>query len=262
MPYSANDQKWIQDQLNTDLIGKKIVLHDSVESTNDLAKTLGLEGSQEGTVVLAYSQTRGKGRQGRNWHSEPHTGLYFSVLLHPTTSPELIHQVTLVAGVALVQAINQFSQVRAVLKWPNDVLINHKKVAGILTEFYQGGDHNGIVVGIGVNVNQSRFPVELQHIATSLAMENSGSLEKLPLIAAIINQLEKKYWTFMDGDFASIILEWNQNSDLFGKHLTLTRGDETFHGTAMKLNEEGQLIMELETGQEMAFDSGEITSME
>lgn len=262
MPYSGKDQKWLESQLQTDLIGKVIVLKGSVESTNDLTKTLAQKGAADGTVVLADSQTQGRGRRGREWSSEANVGIYLSILLHPTLSPEQAHQITLVAGVGLIEAINTFSQTRAVLKWPNDVLINNKKVAGILTEFYQGGDHNGIILGIGVNVNNSRFPVELQHIATSLAMENSGSLDKLPIIAAIINNIEKEYWRFMDGEFPTIIDEWNQNSDIFGRHISLSLGEQTFYGTAMKLDEEGQLVLETETGEEVAFDSGEITLLD
>ncbi len=93
-------------------------------------------------------------------------------------------------------------------------------------------------------------------------MENSSAVERRPIIAAILNQLEKKYWTYLDGDFDSIILEWNQNSDIFGRHISITRGDQTFYGTAMKLDQEGQLILELETGEEKAFDSGEVTLLE
>ena len=117
MPYSPEDRKWIQSQLRAEHIGRKIATYDSVDSTNDIAKGLVGESDKEGTVILADSQTQGKGRQGRSWHSEESVGIYLSTLLKPALPPEQIAQITLVAGVALVQAINEFSRVRAYLKW-------------------------------------------------------------------------------------------------------------------------------------------------
>ena len=262
MPYSKDDRKLILDQLNTELIGCDVMVHDSVESTNDMAISLAQTGSPEGTVVLSDHQTKGKGRRDRSWYSEPHSGIYLSVILKPTLPPEQMAQITLVAGVAMIQAINEFSQAKPLLKWPNDIFINHKKVAGILSEQYQGGDHTGIIIGIGVNVNHSRFPVSLQHIATSLAMENGGSLERLPLIIALLNHLDKEYRLFMDEGLGSAIDQWNFNSDMFGKHVSLTQGNETIVGTAEMLNEEGHLVISLESGEKIAFASGEVALLE
>ena len=262
MPYSPNDRKWILDQLTTDLIGCEILIHDSVDSTNDMAIHQAQKGMREGTVILADSQTRGKGRRDRQWHSEPNVGVYLSTILKPSLPLEQMAQITLVAGVALVQAINDFSQAKAFLKWPNDIILNHKKVAGILTESYQGGDHTGVILGIGINVNHSRFPVSLQHIATSLAMENGVLFERPPLISSLLTHLDREYRCFLDEGISPVIDQWNFNSEMFGKHISLTRGTETFVGTAMKLNEKGYLVILLDDGAETAFDSGEVTLLE
>jgi BirA family biotin operon repressor/biotin-[acetyl-CoA-carboxylase] ligase len=262
MPYSQEDQRWIQSQLRAERIGHEILIHDSVDSTNDIAKRLVGESSKEGIVILADSQTQGKGRLGRTWYSEENVGIYLSTILKPALPLEEIAQITLVAGVALVQAINEFSQTRAFLKWPNDILLNGKKVAGILTENYQEADLSGVILGIGINVNHARFPVPLQHIATSMAMEDGEIFERLPLITFFLNHLDQEYQSFLNEGISSTVVQWNLNSDMFGKHISLTQGAQTVYGTAMKLDDEGQLVILLDDGEEVAFSSGEVTLTE
>ncbi|MDH5761453.1 MAG: biotin--[acetyl-CoA-carboxylase] ligase [Nitrospinota bacterium] len=262
MPYSSEDQNWIRDQLHTQHVGREIITYTTVESTNDLAKELVTAWDKEGTVILADCQTQGKGRSGRTWYSEENVGIYLSVLLKPGLAPEQIAPITLIAGVALTQALNEFSRTRPVLKWPNDILLNGKKVAGILTENHKEDGHSGIILGIGINVNHTRFPISLQHIATSLAMENGESFERPPLIAAFLNHLDREYSGFLEEGPSHAALQWNQHSEMFGKHISLKQGTETYSGTAMKLDDEGRLVILLDSGEEMAFVAGEITSME
>lgn len=262
MPYSQEDQKWIRNQLRAEHIGREIIAYDSVDSTNNIAKSLVNQPGKEGTVILADSQTQGKGRSGRTWYSEEKVGIYLSVLLKPSLPLEEISQITLVAGVALAKTINEFSRARAYLKWPNDILLNGKKVAGILTENYQGNIHSGIILGIGINVNHAHFPVSLQHIATSIAMENGEVYERLPLITFLINHLEQEYRCFLDEGISPIVNHWNLNSDMFGKQISIAHGNQTFSGTAMKLNDQGHLVMLMDDGEEIDFDSGEITFLE
>ena len=258
MPYSPKDQKWIQSQLQAEHIGREVIICNTVGSTNDVAKRL----AKEGAVILADKQSQGKGRLGRTWYSEGNVGIYLSTFLKPSLPPEQMTRITLVAGVALVQAINEFSQTRAYLKWPNDILLNGKKVAGILTENYQNKTGSGVVLGIGINVNHAHFPVPLQHIATSMAMENGEIYERLPLITFLLNHLDQEYRSFLNEGVSAIVDQWNQNSDMFGRHVSLTQGTQTFLGTAMKLDEEGQLVIMMDNGEEIAFDSGEVTLME
>ena len=263
MPYSPEDQQWIQSQLRAEHIGREIIIYDSVDSTNDIAKRLVDKSDKEGTVILANSQTQGKGRQGRTWHSEENVGVYLSTLLKTSLPPEQISKIALVAGVALVQAINEFSRARAYLKWPNDILLNGKKVAGILTEYCKKEAHSEVILGIGINVNHARFPIALQHIATSMAMENGDIFERLPLITFLLNRLDQEYQSFLNKGLSPTVTKWNLNSDMFGKHISLTKGTQTFFGTAMKLDEEeGSLILLTDNGEEIAFDSGEVTLME
>ncbi len=263
MPYSQEDQQWIKSQLQAEHIGQEILIYDAVESTNDTAKRMVGESDNEGTVILANSQTQGKGRLGRSWHSEGNVGVYLSILLKTSLPPEQISKIALVAGVALVQAINEFSQPRAYLKWPNDVLLNGKKVAGILTEYCKKKEHSEVILGIGINVNHAHFPISLQHIATSMAMENGEIFERLPLISSLLNHLDREYQSFLNEGLSPTVDQWNLNSDMFGKHISLTKGTQTFFGTAMKLDaEEGNLVVLTDNGEELAFDSGEVTLME
>jgi len=164
--------------------------------------------------------------------------------------------------VALVQAVNEFSRTRAYLKWPNDILLNGKKVAGILTENCQNNAHSGIILGVGINVNHSHFPVSLQRIATSMAMENGEIFERLPLITYFLNHLDQEYRCFLDEGLAPIVDQWNMNSDMFGRQVFLAQGTQTYSGTAMKLNEKGHLVVLTDDGEEIGFDSGEITLLE
>ena len=262
MPYSQEDQRWIRSQLRAECIGQKIITYDSVESTNEIAKSLVGDSDNEGTVILSDSQTQGKGRQGRIWYSEEKVGVYLSVLLKPSLRPEQIAQITLVAGVALNQTVNEFSRVPAYLKWPNDILLNGKKVAGILTENCRQNINSGIVLGIGVNVNHAHFPVSLQQIATSMAMENGEIFERLPFITYLLNHLDQEYRCFLDEGLSHTIDQWNMNSDMFGKQVSMTQGAQTYYGTAMKLNKKGHLVILTDDGEEIAFDSGEVSLLE
>ena len=262
MPYSLDDQKWIRNQLRAELVGRKIMTYDSVDSTNNVAKNLIGTPDKEGAVILADHQTQGKGRNGRTWHSEENVGIYLSILLNPTLPLEDISQITLVAGVTVVQAINEFSRARAYLKWPNDIILNGKKVAGVLTENHKNNSQSGIILGIGINVNHSHFPVSLQHIATSMAMENGEIFERLPLITFLINHLDQEYRCFLEEGLSPVIDHWNLNSDMFGKQISVTHGNQTFSGTAMKLDPRGHLVVLMDNGEEVDFDSGEITLLE
>ena len=163
---------------------------------------------------------------------------------------------------ALVQAINEFSRARAYLKWPNDIILNEKKVAGILTENHKKNTDSGIILGIGINVNNSHFPVSLQHIATSMAMANGEIFERLPLITFLLNHLDQQYRCFLNEGLSPIIDHWNLNSDMFGKRISMTQGTQTFSGTAMKLSSQGHLVMLADNGEDLDFESGEVTLLE
>ncbi|NIQ00069.1 MAG: biotin--[acetyl-CoA-carboxylase] ligase [Nitrospinaceae bacterium] len=262
MTYSTEDTQWIQSQLNTSVVGSQIEAYDSIDSTNDHLKGSLAGDIAEGTVILADTQTHGKGRLGRDWYSEKGVGIYLSVLLKPALPSKLIPQITLIAGLAAVEAVNGFSQARAFLKWPNDIFLNHKKVGGILSENHQEEEHSGVILGIGLNINHTGFPEPLKTIATSLAIENGAPVDRLPIIASFLNRLDRHYQAFLASGLQPFLIPWTQNSEMFDKRITVTRGPQTYTGTAQKIDSEGRLVVLLESGEEIALDSGEVTLKE
>lgn len=258
MAYSQDELDSIRNQLQVTRLAGKIIAHDELESTNDLAKTLLTQGEKEGTVVLADAQTRGKGRLGRSWYSEKGAGLYFSVILKPPLPPEEFPHLTLLAAVACVTAINQLSPGRANLKWPNDILLNHRKLGGILCEHVVEGPKTGAILGIGLNISQSRFPEELQSIATSLLIENQVHPERYQILPFIINNLDEEYQSLLEVGVAPLLERWRQNSAMLGVPILLTQGAETFSGVAEDLDEFGRLVVLLDSGEQRAFEGGEV----
>ena len=156
------------------------------------------ENLSEGAVVIADHQTRGRGRQGRSWHSEPATGLYLSTLLKPNLPPEKLACLTLMAGVATVSAIHQQTSAPAKLKWPNDILLNGKKLAGILCEcIAKSGNTPAVIVGIGINLNHTSFPESIKDTATSLKLETGKNVDRADLILSLLQNLDSEYKEFL-----------------------------------------------------------------
>jgi len=254
----AIDPKQIRDNLKTLIIGNDIRSADSVESTNDWAKELLAAGSGAGLVVLAESQSAGRGRHGRAWVSPPGQGLYLSVLLAPPEAIERLPLLTLMAGVAAERAAAAYCQAPVGLKWPNDLVINRRKLGGILLE-YCPEPVPGVVAGIGLNVNNPVFPGELAPLATSIRIENGAPVDRSALLASLIARLDKEYEAFLLGDDAGLIDKWSQRSSMFGEPVRIDRGKETFEGTAERLDALGHLVVKLPDGSEQVFDSGEVT---
>jgi len=259
MSYSDADIRWIENQLETVRIGWKIRSYDEVDSTNELAKHLLAQGEPEGTAILADSQTQGKGRMGRTWYSQKEMGIYLSLLLKPRLSPDRVHQLTLVASLAVADAINAFSTTPVTLKWPNDVFINGKKISGVLSENITSGDRSGVVIGIGINVNHSRFPAPLDSFATSLFIEKGETTNRKLLIATLLKNFDREYQAYFDQGMARVAERWVENSEMFGRKIQITKGQESFGGTALHLDISGRLVVLTETGQEVSLDSGEVT---
>jgi len=256
------DAAKIKRHLDCVLIGSKIVLLPEIDSTNDLVKEYLENGAEEGLVVVAETQTAGKGRFGRTWHSPTETGIYLSVLLKPRLAPDHLPRLTLMAGVAAVFALNEFSPRRATLKWPNDILISGKKVCGLLCEHARSSEGTtGVVIGVGINVNQlpEQFPEELKGTATSLLIENDSPVERVPLIRSFLNHLDQEYQAYLMDGGQEMIRKWSDHTDLFEKQVTVTRGSDITCGTALRLDESGRLVVRTDEGKELTFDSGEVT---
>jgi BirA family biotin operon repressor/biotin-[acetyl-CoA-carboxylase] ligase len=247
----------LTNNLNIRIIGSEILVFDEVDSTNDEIKKRLTK--KEGLVVVADSQTQGRGRLGRNWHSPKGTGIYLSALIAPKIEPELFPPITLAAGLATALAIQEFSQSSISLKWPNDILINQKKVSGVLCELC-GDNPLSVVIGIGINVNQKahHFPDMLKKTATSLLLENEASVDRKSLIVSLIQSLDNVYTDFLSGGVKMIAQQWADQTDMFGKKITLVRGGIVHTGTASRLTAEGKLELILKEGETLLFDSGEI----
>ena len=258
-PLSA---KKIKSNLNTTRIGSEILVFDAVSSTNDLAKQYLEQNVAEGLVLIAESQTRGRGRMGRTWMSLSGIGLYLSVILKPDIQLRLLPQLTLLAGLATTLAINEFIRKKAQLKWPNDILLNGKKCCGILCETHVSKNGEaGVIIGIGINANHSipDFPDDLTSSATSLMIETGNVIDRQALVHALICNLDQQYDAYLGNGEQTVIEKWLENSDMVGKKITVTLGKSAIHGTALGLDSQGRLLMRSEKGEELTFDSGEVS---
>ncbi|MFQ5451525.1 MAG: biotin--[acetyl-CoA-carboxylase] ligase [Nitrospinaceae bacterium] len=256
------NRETIKNNLQTILIGSEVIVMDEVDSTNDVAKRYLEKDAHDGLVIIANSQSRGKGRLKRSWISVPEVGIYLSVILKPRISPDHIPQLTLLAGVAAVSAVNAFSRTPARLKWPNDILLKGKKLCGVLCEYCPPEENKGgIVMGIGINVNHgpSQFPEDLRNTATSLKIENGEPVDRLALILSVLNHLDQEYEAYLLGGEQQVIKKWADHSDMFGKHILLTQGSSSTGGTAVGLDSLGRLKVLTDDGREQVFDSGEVT---
>lgn len=261
-PIFELDPERVKNNLDCNLIGSEVLLLDVVDSTNERVKELLKEGAPEGLVVIADSQTSGKGRMGRSWVSPPGLGIYLSVLLTPTLSPRQFPSLTLLAGVAAVTAINEFSHTPAMLKWPNDILLKGKKLCGILCELLPlENQRSGVVVGIGININHSatQFPKELRHSATSLKIENGAPVDRFHLVRSLLNHLDSEYEACLVAGPAPLVKKWTEHTDMFDKQISLKQGKSVIHGTAVRLDPLGNLVIRTPDGREHSFEGGEVT---
>lgn len=236
--------------LNTHELGTVLHWFEEVGSTNDVARQLAEEGAVHGEVVIAESQTAGRGRRGRPWVSPPRRNLYASIVLRPDLPPTRAPELTLVASVAMCQAIRQ-GGVQASIKWPNDVLSRGKKLAGILTEMGSDMDQvQWIVLGLGVNVNvaSEEFPPELREVATSLAIERGESVPRALFAAALLTALEEWLEVHASEGFAPVREAWRAMSDTLGREVRVRIGDEEIVGMAEDIDDAGALLVRTGAG--------------
>jgi BirA family biotin operon repressor/biotin-[acetyl-CoA-carboxylase] ligase len=232
-------------------IGRDIRVFEQTTSTNDVIEKLARDGAKEGAVVFAESQTAGRGRLGRTWVSPARKGIWFSVLLRPSLSPSAATQMTVASAAALRNAIELQTELKAEIKWPNDILISGKKVAGILTELSAELDRiKYIVLGIGVdvNLNASDFPHELRHQATSLKIELGKPVARAELAAAILCELDREYARILAGEFNAVADEWEQHCTTLGERLVIHLGERRVCGRAESLGDDGALLLRTDYG--------------
>lgn len=238
----------ISRQLKTVTLGRNIVYHEKVDSTNTLAKKLADKGAEEGTVVVAEEQTGGRGRLDRKFISPYAQGLWFSIVLRPQFPPMEVSKMTLVAAVAITRALRKFGMVQCGIKWPNDILVRGAKLVGILTELSASVEKiNYLVMGIGINTTLSKksLPRDLKRTTTSFAMENM-TVHRDELLAEVLYQLEYYYDMVKEKGFAPVLEEWKTLSCMLGEMVEVHEPDRTFVGKAVDLDEDGNLLVQTE----------------
>src|SRR5262249_28332035 len=246
----------------TRVIGRDIRVFQETTSTNDVIEKLARDGVKEGVVVFAESQTKGRGRLGRKWASPARKGLWFSTLLRPELQPQQTTQLTVAAAVALRRAIESVTGLKAEIKWPNDLLLRGKKIAGILTELSAELDRvKHVILGIGVDVNQASadFPADLRRIATSLRAELDESVSRSDLAVAILRELDHDYSRVCSGRFAALADEWESFCTTIGQHVVIRVGDRQMRGRAESLGEDGALLLRTEYGHLERIIGGDVT---
>jgi BirA family biotin operon repressor/biotin-[acetyl-CoA-carboxylase] ligase len=243
-------------------IGRKIVCFRETGSTNEEAFKLAEKGAEEGTVVIADGQRRGKGRLGRRWESPAGVNLYCSVILHPPVLPNKAAQLTFLSSVAVARAIEATTSQRPSIKWPNDLLINGGKVAGLLNEMSAETEKvNFIVLGIGVNINMDleQFPGDLRHPATSLFLEEGKRVSRLEFTRALLEALDDLYDTYMDSGYGPVREEWLAHCDFLGRLVRISFHENEIYGTATGIDEEGALLVKLPDGGVERVLAGDVT---
>lgn len=238
----------IQTFLQTATYGRTIDYYESCGSTQNLAHDAAQADAPDGTLVVSEEQTAGKGRMSRPWNSAAHKGIWMSLIIRPSLMPQQAPQMTLVAAVAIVRAIEKIAGVEATIKWPNDIMINGRKMTGILTELQAEPDRvKAIILGIGMNVNQDQddFPSELQEIATSLKIACGMQIDRAKLIAEILSFLELYTKMYEKHGFGPLKLLWEGYSNIAGKRIRAVMLHETVEGIALGISEEGLLELQL-----------------
>ncbi|TAN42341.1 MAG: biotin--[acetyl-CoA-carboxylase] ligase [Nitrospirae bacterium] len=253
----------LQDELHgkTQTIGRRIIFLQETNSTNDFADKLAESGAEEGTVVIADSQTAGVGRHGRNWFSPPDKNLYLSVILkHPISVPDA-GLITLMAAVAACSALNKSAPIKTLIKWPNDIICNERKLGGILTGLKSsGGRVRHAVLGIGLNINicPGGLPEEIREIATSVNIETGTRLSRKELAAKLLTNIDRWYLKLISGGGRDIIAAWTELSLTIGKRVSAKTAEGIYTGTATGVEGSGMLLIRLDDNSLKKISSGEI----
>ena len=246
--------------LHNKIIGKNLIVLDSVDSTNDYLKKLGNEGCENGTVVAAREQTKGKGRLGRTWQSKKDDGIAFSVLLRPNVAPSEVSAITPLAGLAVCKAIREYTKLDCVIKWPNDIIVGRKKLVGILTEMSAEFDAvEYVITGIGINVDHTSFPEEIAFKATSLLLETGRHVDKNEFLACVLEHIENEFVKNNLELTPTALSEYTDLCATLGRSVTFQRGTRRISGMAVGVSEHGELKVMMSDGTISLVNSGEVT---
>jgi BirA family biotin operon repressor/biotin-[acetyl-CoA-carboxylase] ligase len=247
--------------LQTKKIGRRIHYFQTLDSTNANAYQLALDGAEEGEVVISESQEKGRGRLERQWFSPPFLNLYLSLILRPNIPPHQASLITLMAAVATADAITQFSGLLPLIKWPNDILLRDRKVAGLLNEIHSEMDRiHFVILGIGVNLNMDEklFSEEIRTVATSLKIEMGQTISRKAFLQFFLQALEKWYSVFLKEGGAAILKAWRDRAHIRGRGVKVTSFGETFVGIAIDVDSDGALILETAEGERKRVVAGDV----
>ncbi len=254
-------QHELNEYMKSKIIGRKIVYREVVDSTNKVAKEMAQKGAEEGTVIIAEEQTAGKGRLGRLWFSPAGQGLWFSIILRSQISPADAPKMTLVAAVAVARTLREIG-IPVGIKWPNDILIRERKLAGILTEMNAEIDKvNYLIVGIGINIslNGDVLPDEIASVATSMEEYAEGGISRIRVLASILNNFDSLYQEFTTGGFSNILDSWKDMSVTLNRRVKIHALGKIDEGLAFDIDEDGALILKKDDGTIKRVLSGEVS---
>jgi BirA family transcriptional regulator, biotin operon repressor / biotin---[acetyl-CoA-carboxylase] ligase len=244
-------------------IGRQIVFYDTVGSTNTVALELA-DGTEEGSVVIADGQKKGRGRLGRSWVSPPGVNIYLSIILRPRLEPEYVTLLTIMSAVACTHALRKTTGLAVSVKWPNDLMVSDRKLGGILTETKVIRKEIVLaVIGIGINVNMasSDFPDYIRLTATSVKNETSKSIVREPIVSAILNETDRWYKVLQIDQAQEIISEWRRLTSTLGRQVLVTTGQDTCTGLAEAIDDRGMLLLRLPSGETKRISSGDLTAL-
>lgn len=250
----------LQSIRKTSWAGQEIFYYDVTDSTNARAKQLAEEGHPNGTLAVAEKQEAGRGRRGRSWEAPAGSGIYMTLVLKPEIDPNNASMITLVAALAVAGAISKCTGKSAGIKWPNDIVMNGKKVCGILTEMSAQFDYvNHIVVGIGINVHNEYFPKEIEQMATSIYLETGEHMNRAALIEEVLEQFERYYAVYLKTeDLSGLVREYNASLVNINKSVRVLDPKEPFEGKAMGITDRGELIVDTWESRKLV-SSGEVS---
>lgn len=247
--------------LNTVWLGRLYLPHEELDSTSGTAAVMAEEGAPHGTVVLADSQTAGRGRLGRAWHSPPGVNLYFSAVIRPELDPARTPLLSLAAAVGIADGVRGFVGHPPTVKWPNDLLYRRRKLCGVLLEA-KGGKETYVILGVGLNVNATAFPAELQETSTSLQLERGEAARRSAVLASVLNSLEDWIDRLIADGPAPIIEGWLGLADWIGQRIVVTMPDGRVTGVAQGLDPLGALLLRDASGAEQRLLSGVVELLE
>lgn len=251
----------IDSLVDTKWAGKNVIYYDETDSTNNRAKEAGNNKEPHGTLFVADMQMAGKGRRGRVWKSPSGSSIYMTILLYPDIPPVKAPQLTLIMAIAVAEGIREVTGLETKIKWPNDIVVNGKKICGILTEMSTEIDYiNHVVIGIGINVNMESFPEDIAKTATSLRIEAGKEFRRFELIAAIVEHFEKAYEAVCEaGSLEPIMEDYNRLLVNCGRRVRVLEPEHEYDALALGIDKTGELQVECEDGSRKSVFAGEVS---